>query len=124
MSGTLSYPRPKSVPTNQTGIVLTIYAAETPGTLAALAGAQAGTTGELQATWKADADESAGALVKDHMRFVITPSIDPVALTVTYTITITPLHGGGQTGTVKTLFVVHDDTIDQWQIDAGRPRQP
>jgi len=124
MSGTITYPRPKAVTTNPTNIVFTIHAAETPGTQAALAGAQSGTTGELQATWKGDADESAGALIKDHMRFVITPSIDPVAFTVTYTIVATPVHGHGQLGITKTLFVVHDDTIDQWQIDAGRAPQP
>ena len=83
MSGTINYPRTRSVATNQTGIVLTIHAAETPGTQPALAGAQGGNTGALQATWKADADESAGTLVKRHMRFAITPTIDPAALTVT-----------------------------------------
>jgi hypothetical protein len=124
MSGTITYPRPKSVTTNPTGVVLTIYAAEPPGAQAALTGAQGGTTGALQATWKGDADESAGTILKDHMRFVITPTIDPVALTVTYTIVATPVHGNGQVGVAKTLFVVHDDTIDQWQIDAGRARQP
>ncbi len=58
------------------------------------------------------------------MRFVITPSANPVVGLVTYTIVATAIHGDGTTGAVKQLQVVHDEPLDQWQSEAGHPRQP
>jgi len=124
MSATLTYARTKSATTNATGIAYTLVVAEAPGALAVLTGGQAGTTAQLLATWRADADESGGTIIKDHVRLVITPSIDPTTSLTTYTIVATPVLGNGTLGTVQTLTVTHDEPMDTWQTNAGRARQP
>jgi hypothetical protein len=126
MSFTLTYSRLKSATTNPTGLVFTLLAAESPGTPAVFAGAQAGNTTALTAKWQANADEniSGPPLVSDHLRLAVAPTLDPVTGITTYTIVATPVLGNGTLGIVQTFTVTHDEPMDQWQTEAGRPRQP
>lgn len=117
---TKTYSRPKSTTVNSTGMVFTLKAEEKPDTPIAFGGA--GNTGNLDARICADADESGGTDVQDLFKIEATPSLSAEGV-ITVLITVTPIKGDASTGTVGTLTVTHDQTMDVWQTAAGRARQ-
>lgn len=121
MGVTKTYNRPKSTPTNSTGIAFTILAEEKPETPATFAGA--GNTGNLDCYIKADADESGGADVQNIFRIESAIAVESSLGTITLTITVSPVNGDGTSGTSQTLTVTHGQAMDVWQTAAGRARQ-
>lgn len=121
MAADKNYDRPKVVGINDTPINLTIFVAEKPDSVGAIGGT--GTTAILDATFKADADESGGADVQDHAEFTITPTVDKVTGKTQYQVDFTPINGGGADGVKQTHVFDHDELMDAWQSAAGRARQ-
>ena len=121
MSATLTYDRPKSVTVNSTGMVCSLLVAEKPDVPGAIGGT--GTTGNLDCRIQADADESGGADVQDLFKLETALVVHPTTGVVTLTVTATPIKGGATNGTAKSMAVVHNETMDEWQAAAGRARQ-
>lgn len=117
---TKTYSRPKSTTVNSTGMVFTLKAEEKPETPAAFQGS--GNTGNLDCRIQCDADESGGSDVQDLFKIEATPSLSAEGV-ITVLITVTPIKGDASAGTVGTLTVTHDQTMDVWQTAAGRARQ-
>lgn len=126
MAVTLSYPRPKSVVSNTTGIDLTILAAEgaiTPHAFRDNMGAdEDGLTGVVHVNYSADANESGGADVQQLFKVTLTPTLESNG-TMKMTVTVIPVTGLAADAAAQTLVAVHPELMDTWQAAAGRPRQ-
>lgn len=120
MAQNVNYNRPKISTVNSTPISFSVEAAEVGGTEAALA---AGASAGVQGTLIADADESGGADLQDWATFTVEPVIDADTGIASVKVTVTPILGDGSSGTAKTLYVPHEQTMDAWQTAAGRARQ-
>jgi hypothetical protein len=122
MPKTFSYDRPKSVVVNSTGIDVTLFASEKPDAPVDISGT--GTTGELHALFKADADESGGADVQTLFKLEALPVVGADG-SVSLRVTVTPIMGASPfaDGTAQQMTVPHDQTMDAWQTAAGRARQ-
>lgn len=126
MAVSLSYPRPKSVVTNATGIDLTILAAEgaiTPHVFRDNMGeAEDGLTGVVHVNYSADANESGGADVQQLFKVTLTPTLDSNG-TIKMTVSVVPVTGATADAATQTLVAVHPESMDVWQTAAGRGRQ-
>ncbi|HEU01426.1 hypothetical protein LCGC14_0273330 [marine sediment metagenome] len=119
--GAKTYNRDKDPDTNATPIDITYDGAETPTAEAPLA---VGTTGEAAITVLADADESGGIDVQPLYTVSLVPVIDAAAPGgQRLTVTVTPILGGGGSGTPLVFTAPHPETMDAWQTAAGRPQQ-
>ena len=119
--GTKSYERLKDPEINTTGMDITFEGSELPTARAALA---AGTVGDAEIFVEVDADESAGVDKQDLYQVKLVPIIDaahPGGMRLT--IEATPVLGGGGLGTKEVFTLDHPETMDAWQVAAGRPRQ-
>lgn len=121
MTVTPTYNRLKSGTTNSTGIALAILMAERPDSVGAIGGT--GTTGIMDITYTADADESGGADIQDLARLVITPSINPDNGAIQFIVEFIPVLGAETDGPTQSHTFVHDQVMDIWQTAAGRVRQ-
>jgi len=120
MAKDMNYDRPKSAVVNDTPINMTILVAEKPDSPGAIGGT--GNTGELDARFQADADESGGADVQDLFKLEAVPVLTADG-TTKLQVTITPIKGDGTDGTPQVVNVEHDEKMDAWQTAAGRARQ-
>ena len=120
MSATLTYDRPKVAVTNSTGMLTTILVGEKPDAPGAIGGT--GTTGELDARFQMDADESGGADVQDIFKLEAIPVVAADG-TVSLRVTVTPILGNAAAGTPQVVTVPHNQNVDAWQSAAGRARQ-
>ena len=121
MAVTKTYNRPKSTVVNSTAIDVTIKVSEKPDAPGAIGGT--GTTGNLDARFQADADESGGTDIQDLFKLETTIAVDATTGQATLTVLVTPIKGGALDGTAKSMVVTHDETMDAWQTAAGRARQ-
>ncbi len=83
-----------------------------------------GNTAILDVTVEVDADESVGVDIQDLWRLVVEPKVDVTTGEITLDLTVNSVRGGGTVGPTHTKTVVHEETMDKWQADAGRARQP
>ncbi len=120
MAADINYDRPKIVVINDTPINVTLFGAEQPTALAALA---AGTTGIADIVVRADADESGGADVQDLFRITLTPQIVVATGELSLQVEVTPVNGDASDAPTVTSTVTHPETMDAWQTAAGRARQ-
>ena len=120
MAKDMNYNRPKSTVVNDTPINMTIKVSEKPDAPQAIGGT--GTTGELDARFQADADESGGADVQDLFKLEAVPVL-LVGGGISLQVTVTPIKGDGTDGTPVQQSVNHDEDMDAWQTAAGRARQ-
>jgi len=121
MAVTKTYNRPKSTVVNSTAIDVTIKVSEKPDAPGAIGGT--GTTGNLDARFQADADESGGTDIQDLFKLETTIAVDATTGQANLTVLVTPIKGGALDGTAKSMVVTHDETVDAWQTAAGRARQ-
>lgn len=122
MAGTINYDRDKDPKINDTGIAIIPKAGEEPASPAALAG---GSTGILNLEFEGDADESGGASLVNLFRVDdVQVTVDVATGRINLTATIVPVLGDGADAPTTTLLnVVHPQTMDVWQADAGRAQQ-
>lgn len=125
MAANVNYDRPKSATTNDTPINIDFTAGEEPTALAALSADNSGSSGILNVTVTADADESGGLDVQDLYRIEdIQVTINQSTGLTNLTMTITPVLGDGtDAASPTTVTVRHPETMDAWQTAAGRARQ-
>lgn len=125
MAANVNYDRPKSATTNNTPINIDFTAGEEPTALAALSADNSGSSGILNVTVTADADESGGLDVQDLYRIEdIQVTINQSTGLTNLTMTITPVLGDGtDAASPTTVTVRHPETMDAWQTAAGRARQ-
>lgn len=116
------YDRTKIAISNPTGIALTTKACEMPNALAAMPTA-GGESGIVRVLYTADADESGGADVQNHARFKFTPGLTTGGQ-FSVGIEFVPIGGAGGDGTTQSATLVHPQSMDDFQADGGRPRQP
>lgn len=121
MAKDLSYERSKSATTNTTPINHTFQGRESPDAFASLS-TGTGTAGAADLKVLADADESAGADVQDLWDVKVTPQLSGDG-TISLLVEATPVLGDGTPGTKVSQAFSHEETMDQWQAAAGRPRQ-
>ena len=124
-AGNVNYDRPKSPEINDTPINVDFLAGEEPTAPAALTGDNSGTSGILNLTLTADADESGGVDIQDLFRIEdLRVVIDVTTGLTKLTATIIPVLGDeSDAATPTVLSVNHPETMDAWQTAAGRPRQ-
>ncbi len=119
---TLNYERPSSATTITTGIEISAASREFPNGLVDIA---LGTTGVYEVEIKADADESAGFDIQALFKIQSTLTIANDTGAIRLAISVTPVGGDGIDNAAQQLTTVeHDSTMDTWQTDAGRARQP
>lgn len=118
---TINFDRPSSIPTIDTPIDFTVKGAEKPNAPADFS--LAGSTSVIDALIKADANEDIGTLIASLYRIEVTPSMTSAGV-VKVTVKVTPIKGDTSLGTITEFYVPHDQNMDEWQTDAGRPRQP
>lgn len=120
-AGTLNYERQKSAVTNTTGMVVTIDVGEKPDAPGAIGGT--GNTGELDARFNADADESGGADIQELFKLEALPIIGSDGA-ISLQLTVTPKKGDATDGVAQVFTATHPELMDAWQTAAGRARQP
>lgn len=126
MAANVNYDRPKDPAINDTPINIDFLAGEEPTALAALTADNSGSTGILNVTITADADESGGADVQDLFRIEdIQVLINQETGLCQLVLNVIPVLGDGtDANTPPEQYVVnHPETMDAWQTAAGRPRQ-
>jgi hypothetical protein len=126
MAANVNYNRAKSTTTNSTDINIDFTAGEEPTALTALGPAtdNSGTSGILNVTVTADADESGGADIQDLFRIEdIQVLINATTGLTQLSMSIIPVKGGATDGTTTAVLVNHPETMDAWQTAAGRARQ-
>lgn len=123
MSVTQSYSRPKAATVNNTGIVMTAFVTEKPVTNPTSNGIlTSGSTGVINISWYADANESGSTDIQEIMRAIITPSLSAGG-TLTYNVAIYAVDGDGTVHLLTSLSFDHTQDMDTWQTAAGRARQ-
>lgn len=123
MAADVSYDRLKSTTINSTPINIDFLAGEEPTALAAL-GALGGSTGILNVTVTADADESGGVDIQDLFRIEdIQVLINTSTGLCQLSMNIIPVKGDAADGSATAVLVNHPQTMDAWQTAAGRARQ-
>ncbi len=124
MAGNVNYDRDKNPKINDTPINIDFTAGEEPTALAALTADNSGSTGILNVTLTADADESGGVDIQDLFRIEdIQVTIDQAGGLTTLTMNVIPVKGDATDGATTTLTVKHPQSMDAWQTAAGRPQQ-
>lgn len=118
--GTITYDRDKDPKINSTGIPITGEAREDPNALVAIA-TGAGTFFEVAISGDAD---TVGTAILQLFRVKMTLNLqqaDPGAMSLT--VEVTPVNGDATDADAskKTQQVVHPQTMDAWQTDAGFP---
>jgi len=123
-AGDVNYDRPKATVVNTTPINIDFLAGEEPTALGALSADNSGSTGILNLTVTADADESAGADVQDLFRIEnLRVEIDPTTFRTRLRAEIIPVLGDATDGTPILIDIAHQQDMDAWQTAAGRARQ-
>ncbi len=120
MAADINYDRPKIVVINDTPINMSLFGAEQPTALAALA---AGTTGIADIEVRADADESGGADIQVLYKITLTPQIVVATGAQSLKVEVTPVKGDATDDSVQLFTANHTETMDAWQSAAGRARQ-
>lgn len=122
MGVTKNYDRPKSPSINSTGIAITVKADEGSGAAPA---DLAGDDGKLYVEFEGDADESGGTLLENLFRLdAVEVTIDQTTGRINLVGTIVPVLGDGTDApTTHAINIVHPQTMDAWQADAGRAQQ-
>ncbi len=118
MPKTKSYDRPIEDQTSLEIFELSILAAEKPTAPVAVA---AGTTGKLDCRIQCD-PSGAEVGAQDLYKLDTETIVDPVTGVIITTFTVTPIKGDGTPGTQTIITVPHDQTMDEWEEEAGKPR--
>jgi len=125
MAANVNYDRDKNPKINDTPINIDFLAGEEPTGVGALSGDNSGSSGILNVTVTADADESGGADIQDLFRIEdIQIIIDVTTGLVKLTMQVIPVLGdASDAATPIDVSVTHPETMDAWQTAAGRAQQ-
>ena len=124
MAGNVNYDRDKDPKINDTPINIDFLAGEEPTGVAALTGDNSGSSGILNITITADADESGGTDVQDLFRIEdIQVLINQATGLTQVSMNIIPVKGDATDGTAIAVLENHPQTMDAWQTAAGRAQQ-